>query len=185
MYLAAPRRQFTRSLVAGTTPDVPNALFTHRTLIMLTRIICHAVRTACLVAMLTLAACVPVTGGFDADLDDYFRAATATLAGSWRGFSEPPNDELLTFQLSIAQSGTTVTGSGVMQEKGRSKTLPVTVTGSYNQPRATLTISGMQFEGPAVTGQLRATNRIGYLADTLVLTGANHERMLLVSLSRS
>ena len=84
----------------------------------------------------------------------------------------------------MTQTGTAVTGSGVMQEKGRSETVPVTVTGSYTQPRATLTISGMQFEGRAVTGQLSATNSFGWLEDTIVLTGANYERKLVVLLIR-
>ena len=151
---------------------------------MLTRIMRHAVRIPYLMAMLTLTACFPVTGNFDdADLGNLFRA-DETLAGGWRGFSEQPNYQLLTFELSLTQTGTAVTGSGVMQEKGRSGTLPVSVAGSYTQPRATLTIGGMQFEGRAVTGLLRATNAGGMMEDTLVLTGANYERKLVVFFRR-
>lgn len=151
---------------------------------MLKRLRKHAVRTQFIAALLTLTACIPPGTPTDDDFDEYFREQAASVAGTWRGRSIGRDIDVLTLELNLRQTGTAVTGAGMMQERGIAGTRPVTITGSYNRPSATLTIGGIQFEGRAVTGMLRASNTIGILADTLVLTGENYERKLAVFLSR-
>ena len=142
------------------------------------------IRNASLLAMLTLTACDLSTWPTGDDIEQVLLQQTATVGGAWRGNSTGRDLDLLTLQVTLTQSGTAVSGSGVMEERGVVGTRPVTVTGTYFTPDATLTISGMQFEGRAVSGALRARNIVGILADTLVLTGENYQRKLAVFMTR-
>lgn len=142
------------------------------------------VRNTALLAMLMLGACVPPTGPTQDDIEEDLRQRTATMAGTWKGSSTGRDLDLLTLQVTLTQTGTSVRGAGAMGERGVAGTRPVTVSGTYYKPDAALTISGMQFEGRTVTGTIRAVNFLGSLSDTLVLTGEGYERKLPVYLDR-
>ncbi|MES3035367.1 MAG: hypothetical protein V4813_15315 [Gemmatimonadota bacterium] len=151
---------------------------------MSTRHVHRALPAFLLLTSVAFTACLGPTSPTEADIEEDLRAQSASVAGTWKGFSHQPVDELPLLQFSLTQAGTSVSGSGVMHEKGRPDTLAITVAGSYAAPRASLTISGMRFEGRTVTGVLRATNSVGIMTDTLVLTGTDYERKLLVFISR-
>lgn len=127
---------------------------------------------------LTLAAgaCAGPTGE---DIENELEQELRSVAGPWTGTSAT-----LTLDLDLQEgAGTAVSGSGTMKETAASGTVPVTVTGTFQRPQLSLTISGMTFEGRAVQGTfLGSYTTVGGISAPLHLTAAGYSRDVTILL---
>jgi hypothetical protein len=132
-------------------------------------------RTALLLA-LTLAACDGPTGE---DIENELETQLQSVAGPWSGTSTALT---LDFQLQNG-AGNTVSGSGTMKEAAAPATVPITVTGTFQRPQLSLTISGMTFEGRAVQATFQGSyTTVGGISAPLQLTGAGYSRDITILL---
>jgi len=131
-----------------------------------------------LLLALTLAAgaCGDSTGGgIDNDLERQLRS----VAGPWLGVS---TELTLDFQLQEG-AGNAVSGSGTMKEAAAASAVPITVTGTFQRPQLSLTISGMTFEGRAVQGTFQGSyTTVGGISAPLHLTAAGYSRDVAILL---
>lgn len=113
------------------------------------------------------------------DIDDRLEQELRSVAGPWTGTSAPLT---LDFQLSQGP-GTIVTGSGTMKETAAAGSVPITLSGTFQRPALSLSISGMVFEGKAVEGKIEGsyTTAAGISAP-LVLTSGTSTRELTILL---
>jgi hypothetical protein len=110
------------------------------------------------------------------DIDDAIEQELRSVAGSWHGQTSGSNQVVLDLQLS--ESGSQVTGTGTMTEQAVGTPVAVTVTGTFNRPALSLTISGMSYEGHAVTGTFQTQYNNIVVGGSLVLTGTGYTRTL-------
>jgi hypothetical protein len=131
-----------------------------------------------LLLALTLAAgaCGDSTGsGIDNDLERQLRS----VAGPWTGVS---TELTLDFQLQEG-AGNAVSGSGTMKEAAAASAVPITVTGTFQRPQLSLTISGMTFEGRAVQGTFQGSyTTVGGISAPLQLTATGYSRNVTILL---
>ena len=107
------------------------------------------------------------------DIDDELERELRSVAGPWTGTSTPLT---LDFQLQEGE-GNAVSGSGTMKEAAAPGTVPITVTGTFQRPQLSLTISGMTFEGRAVQGTLQGSyTTVGGISAPLRLTATGYSR---------
>jgi hypothetical protein len=125
---------------------------------------------------LVAGACVGPTGE---DIDRELERQLASVTGPWSGTSATLT---LDFQLQ-AGSGNAVSGSGTMKEAAASGTVPITVTGTFQRPALSLTISGMNFEGRAVQGTFQGSyNTVGGISAPLHLTATGYSKDVTILL---
>lgn len=124
---------------------------------------------------LAVGACLPTGDDIDNDLEQELRS----VAGAWAGTSTTLT---LDFQLQEG-TGNTVSGSGTMKEAAAPATVPITVTGTFQRPQLSLTISGMTFEGRAVQGTFSGSyTTVGGISGPLHLTGTGYSKDVTVLL---
>lgn len=135
----------------------------------------HPRRLLALVLALAAASCLP-TGD---DIENELERQISSVAGPWEGTSPSLT---LSFQLQEGAGGA-VSGSGTMKETAASGTVPITVTGTYQRPQLSLTISGMNFEGRAVQGTFGGSyTTVGGISAPLRLTGTGYTRDVTILL---
>lgn len=127
---------------------------------------------------LTLAAgaCGGPTGE---DIENELERELSSVAGPWVGSSPALT---LNFQLQQG-AGNTVSGSGTMKEAAAPGTVPITVTGTFQRPQLSLTISGMVFEGRAVQGTFQGSyTTVGGISAPVHLTATGYTRDITILL---
>ena len=132
-------------------------------------------RLLCLFALaLAAGACGGPTGE---DIENDLEKRLKSVAGPWTGAAPALT---LNFQLQEGAGGA-VTGSGTMKETAVSSTVPITLTGTYQRPLLTLTISGMTFEGRAVQGTFEGSyTTVGGISAPLRLTATGYSRDITI-----
>lgn len=129
-----------------------------------------------LVLALAAVACGGPTGE---DIDNELEQQLRSVAGPWAGISPALT---LGFQLQEGP-GNTVTGSGTMKESTAPGTVPITVTGTFQRPQLSLTISGMRFEGRTVQGTFQGSyTTVAGISGPLHLTGTDYTRDITILL---
>ena len=138
-----------------------------------------------LIVLLAVVVGVPACGlhtPTEQEINDSIEKELRAVDGSWMGTSAPLT---LSFQLSQG-AGNTVSGSGTMKETAAASPVPITITGTFQRPVLSLTISGMMFEGHAVQGTIQGSyTTIGGISAPLQLTGAGYARDVTVLLSEN
>lgn len=127
---------------------------------------------------LTLAAggCGGPTGQ---DIENEAEKQLRSVAGPWIGAAPALT---LDFQLQEG-AGNAVSGSGTMKETAASAPVPITLTGTYQRPQLSLTISGMTFEGRAVQGTFEGSyTTVGGISAPLRLTATGYSRDITILL---
>jgi hypothetical protein len=127
---------------------------------------------------LTLAAgaCDGPTGE---DIENELEKELQSVAGAWAGSSPTL---ALDFQLQEG-SGNAVSGSGTMKEAAAPATVPITVTGTFQRPQLSITITGMTFEGRAVQGTFQGSyTTVGGISGPLRLTATGYSRDVAILL---
>ncbi|HEX8363637.1 MAG TPA: hypothetical protein VF613_26185 [Longimicrobium sp.] len=129
-----------------------------------------------LILALAAAACDGPTGeDIDNDLESQLRSA----AGPWTGTSTALT---LDFQLQEGAGGA-VSGSGTMKEAAAAGTVPIALTGTFQRPQLSLTITGMTFEGRAVQGTFQGSyTTVGGISAPLQLTAPGYSRDVTILL---
>jgi hypothetical protein len=135
------------------------------------------VHTVLLLALtLSAAACDGPTGE---DIENELESQLQSVAGPWTGTSPTLT---LNFQLQNG-AGNTVSGSGTMKETAAAGTVPITVTGTFQRPQLSLTISGMTFEGRSVQATFQGSyTTVGGISAPLHLTATGYSRDITVLL---
>ncbi|HEX8451277.1 MAG TPA: hypothetical protein VF647_04215 [Longimicrobium sp.] len=131
-----------------------------------------------LLLALTLAAgaCGDSSGG---GIDNELERQLSAVAGPWTGVSP---ELTLDFQLQDG-AGTAVSGSGTMKEAAAASTVPITVTGTFQRPQLSLTVSGMTFEGRAVQAAFQGSyTTVGGISAPLHLTATGYSRDISILL---
>lgn len=125
-------------------------------------------RLFCLLALTLAGAC----GGPTAeDIDNELERRLRSVAGPWTGTSPALT---LDFQLQEG-AGNAVSGSGTMKETAAPGTVPITITGTFQRPQLSLTISGMTFEGRTVQGTFQGSyTSTGGISAPLHLTATGY-----------
>ena len=128
---------------------------------------------------LTLAAAACV-GPTDQDIENELERQLRSVAGPWTGASPTLT---LSFQLQEG-AGNTVSGSGTMKETAAAGTVPITITGTYQRPQLSLTISGMAFEGrTGVQGTFQGSyTTVGGISAPLRLTATGYTKDVTILL---
>ncbi|HEX2203180.1 MAG TPA: hypothetical protein VHG91_07770 [Longimicrobium sp.] len=113
------------------------------------------------------------------DIEDELERELRSVSGPWTGTSAALT---LDFQLQEG-AGNTVSGSGTMKEAAAPGTVPITVTGTFQRPQLSLTVSGMTFEGRAVQGTFQGSyTTVGGISAPLHLTAAGYTRDVTILL---
>ncbi|HEX8208603.1 MAG TPA: hypothetical protein VF584_00355 [Longimicrobium sp.] len=131
-----------------------------------------------LLLALTMAtgACGDSTGG---GIDNELERQLSSVAGPWAGVS---TELTLDFQLQEG-AGNAVSGSGTMKEAAAASAVPITVTGTFQRPQLSLTISGMTFEGRAVQGTFQGSyTTVGGISAPLQLTAVGYSKNVTILL---
>ncbi|HEX6911660.1 MAG TPA: hypothetical protein VF142_14760 [Longimicrobium sp.] len=119
---------------------------------------------------LAAGACAGPTGE---DIENELERQLRSVAGPWAGSSATLT---LDFQLQEG-AGNAVSGSGTMKETAAPGTVPITVTGTFQRPQLSLTISGMTFEGRAVEGTFQGSyTTVGGISAPLHLSAAGYTK---------
>lgn len=105
----------------------------------------------------------------------------ASVEGEWTGTS--PTLEL-SFELTDGPGGT-VFGTGTMKQRLNPNVVPITVTGSYQQPRLSLTFDGMLYDQQAVEGTWQGEyTTVGGILEPLqlrsVVVGTDYSREITI-----
>jgi hypothetical protein len=129
---------------------------------------------------LTAAAC---GGPTEQDIENELERQLRSVAGPWTGASPTLT---LDFQLQEG-AGNTVSGSGTMKETAAAGTVPITVTGTFQRPQLSLTISGMAFEGrTGVQGTIQGSyTTVGGISAPLQLTATGYSRNVTILLQEN
>jgi hypothetical protein len=119
------------------------------------------------------------------DIENSLEAALASVSGSWSGQSYGTNP--ITFQFTLQeQSGGRVQGTGSMKEQQAATAVPITLSGTFQQPALSLTFDGMVYEGQPVQGTLRSNYvSVAGVGDSLQLSGQNYSKKVLVLLQEA
>jgi hypothetical protein len=129
-----------------------------------------------LVLTLAAGACGGPTGE---DIEDELERELRSVAGAWAGTSTTLT---LDFQLQEG-SGNAVSGSGTMKEAAAPGAVPITVTGTFQRPQLSVTISGMTFEGRAVQGTFQGSyTTVGGISAPLHLTATGYSKDVAILL---
>ncbi|HST57052.1 MAG TPA: hypothetical protein VLK84_00100 [Longimicrobium sp.] len=113
------------------------------------------------------------------DIENDLERELRSVAGPWAGSSTTLT---LDFQLQEG-AGNTVSGSGTMKEAAAPGTVPITVTGTFQRPLLSITISGMMFEGRAVQGTFAGSyTTVGGISAPLRLTAAGYSKDVTILL---
>lgn len=125
---------------------------------------------------LAAGACAGPTGE---DIENELERQLRSVAGPWAGSSATLT---LDFQLQEG-AGNAVSGSGTMKETAAPGTVPITVTGTFQRPQLSLTISGMTFEGRAVEGTFQGSyTTVGGISAPLHLSAAGYAKDVTILL---
>jgi hypothetical protein len=127
---------------------------------------------------LTLAAgaCGGPTGE---DIENDLEKELRSVAGGWSGTSPTLT---LDFQLQEG-AGNAVSGSGTMKEAAAPGTVPITVTGTFQRPQLSVTISGMTFEGRSVQGTFQGSyTTVGGISGPLQLAATGYSKNVTILL---
>jgi hypothetical protein len=137
-------------------------------------------RLSRLLGLLALALFAGACGGpTGEDIENELERQLESVAGPWSGTSATLT---LDFQLQEG-SGNAVSGSGTMKEAAAPGTVPITVTGTFQRPALSLTISGMNFEGRAVQGTFQGSyNTVGGISAPLQLTATGYSKSVTILL---
>ena len=74
-------------------------------------------------------------------------------------------------------------GPGTMKETAAPGTVPITVTGTFQRPQLSLTISGMTFEGRAVEGTFQGSyTTVGGISAPLRLSATGYSKDVTILL---
>ncbi|HEU0053986.1 MAG TPA: hypothetical protein VFQ39_12460 [Longimicrobium sp.] len=134
-----------------------------------------------LALILVTPACVS-GGPTEKEIVDSLEAQLRSVAGPWSGSSAPLT---LSFQLSEG-AGNAVSGSGTMKEAAAAGSVPITVTGTYQRPVLSLTISGMVFEGRSVQGTIQGSyTTVAGISGPLHLTATGYARDVTILLQEN
>jgi hypothetical protein len=118
-------------------------------------------------------------GPTEQDVENELERQLRSVAGPWAGISPTLT---LDFQLQEG-AGNAVSGSGTMKEAAAPGTVPITVTGTFQRPQLSLTISGMTFEGRAVQGTFQGSyTTVGGISAPLHLTAPGYSRDVTILL---
>lgn len=129
-----------------------------------------------LVLTLAVGACDGPTGE---DIENELERELRSVSGPWAGSSQALT---LEFQLQEG-NGNAVFGSGTMKEAAAAGTVPITVTGTFERPQLSLTISGMTFEGRAVQGTFQGSyTTVGGISAPLRLAATGYSRDVTILL---
>ncbi|HEX8244831.1 MAG TPA: hypothetical protein VF541_15090 [Longimicrobium sp.] len=121
-------------------------------------------------------------GPTEQDINHELDAQLRSVAGPWTGTSASLT---LAFQLSQGP-GTAVSGSGTMKETAAPGSVPITLTGTFQRPVLSLTISGMVFEGRAVQGTIEGSyTTVAGISQPLRLTGTGYAREITILLQEN
>lgn len=137
-------------------------------------------RLSRLVPLLALTLAAGACGGpTGEDIENDLEKELRSVAGAWSGTSPTLT---LDFQLQEA-SGNAVSGSGTMKEAAAPGTVPITVTGTFQRPQLSVTITGMTFEGRAVQGTFQGSyTTVGGISGPLHLTATGYSRDVTILL---
>jgi hypothetical protein len=137
----------------------------------------HRSHSRWLIALaLAVAACA---GPTQEDIENDLERQLRSVAGPWDGASPTLT---LSFQLT-AGAGNAVSGSGTMKEAAAPSTVPITVTGTFQRPQLSLTISGMTYEGHAVQGTFQGSyTTVGGISGPLHLAGTGYAQDVTILL---
>jgi hypothetical protein len=129
-----------------------------------------------LVVLVAAAGCLWPT---DEDIENELERQLESVSGPWTGISPTL---ALDFQLQEG-AGSAVSGSATMKEAAAPGTVPITVTGTFQRPQLSLTISGMTFEGHAVQGTFQGSyTTVGGISGPLHLTGTSYSKDVAILL---
>ena len=129
-----------------------------------------------LAAVAAVAACA---GPTQQDIENDLERELQSVTGPWVANSPPLT---LDFELQ-AGAGTAVSGTGFMKEAAAPTTVPITVTGTFQRPVLSLTITGMTFEGRAVQATFQGSyTTVGGISGPLHLTGSAYSRDITILL---
>jgi len=135
-------------------------------------------RLVCLLALtLAAGACslFPTGEDIEEEVENYLRS----VAGPWVGLSPTLT---LDFQLQEG-AGNAVSGTGTMKETAAAGSVPITITGTFQRPQLSLTISGMTFEGRAVQGTIQGNyTTVGGISAPLQLTATGYSKNVVILL---
>lgn len=126
---------------------------------------------ALLLLALTLAAAA--CGPTGEDIENELERQLRSVSGPWTGISPT-----LTLDFQLQQgAGNAVSGSGTMKEVAAASAVPITITGTFQRPQLSLTISGMTFEGRAVQATFQGSyTSVGGISAPLQLTATGYSR---------
>jgi hypothetical protein len=135
-------------------------------------------RLVCLLALtLAAGACslFPTGEDIEEEVENYLRS----VSGPWTGVSPTLT---LDFQLQEG-AGNAVSGTGTMKETAAAGSVPITITGTFQRPQLSLTISGMTFEGRAVQGTFQGNyTTVGGINAPLQLTATGYSKNVTILL---
>jgi hypothetical protein len=116
------------------------------------------------------------------EIDQGLEQQLRSVEGGWTGTASGGSQLTLDFQLQEG-AGNAVSGSGTMREQPGAATVPITVTGTFNRPALSLTISGMTYQGHAVQGTISGNyTTVGGVLGNLQLTGTGYSASVQVLL---
>ncbi len=116
------------------------------------------------------------------DINNSLQNTLASVAGDWTGIVNAPTAMRLDFRLQEGANGQ-VSGSGTMKEDSAAAAVPITVTGTFQQPTLTLSFEGMVFEGRQVKGSAQGSyTTVGGIATTLTMTAPGYSRAVPILL---
>ena len=140
-----------------------------------------SIATAALFVLMTTS-CGGGGGPTQQDITNSLQAELKSVAGGWIGVVNGPNGMRLDFTLQEG-SGGQVSGTGTMKEDNAAAAVPITVTGTFQQPTLSLAFDGMVYESQQVKGSAQGGyTTVGGVATTLKLTGTGYSRDLAILL---
>jgi len=111
-------------------------------------------------------------------------AQLKSVEGHWAGTTYPASSNTITLDFTLTQQPNgQLQGSGTMKEANAPAPVAITITGTFHRPTLTLTLTGMIYEGRAVTGSIRGDYvTVGGVGDALRLTAEGYEKVLTILL---
>lgn len=104
------------------------------------------------------------------------------VSGDWTGISTAPTGIRFEFRLQ-ENGGGQVSGTGTMKEDSAPNAVPITISGTFQQPALALTFDGMVFEGRQVKGVVQGSyTNVGGIGSTMTLTAPGYTRDITVLL---
>ncbi len=137
--------------------------------------------TACLLVLMTTSCGGGGGGGVSPwptgqDISNSLQDMLRSVAGDWTGTVNGPNAMRLEFRLQENSNGQ-LTGTGTMKEDSAAAGVPITVSGTFQQPVLTLAFDGMVVESRQVRGTLQGSyTTVGGIATTMTLSAPGYTR---------